>query len=451
LNKKDKRKTIKYYIERDKRRKKLLKLLLFVLSGIILVAALSSVIFGIEREKGRKEEAIKLEKEKIVKEHKKIMQNIKNNYNSYVITIKNAKIYKLVNNEYIDSGTISDKVVLNLKDKKIKDYKDIYFELNNINYFIKYTDVKIYNGKNAKSNYKYYVPFNQNINSKGPTIFYDDNGGSYTINDSVSLPVIIRDTDRYYVEFDNKLLYIKTGDNISVIDHENSTAKIASKIAVIAYHYTYDSAAGEKCLSTIICHDVNQIKSQFDYLNKNGFYTTTLKDLELYLTGKIRLPEKSVTITVDDGWWFDRMYTLANEYKVNVTLFFIGNLQNNADILAYSKSSDYVQFASHTYNLHNVGVCPGGQGSPLKCASKDVILADLKKSREQLNNTTYIAWPFYEYNDYAVNIIKQAGFTMALTGGMYKAYPGVNMYAVPRYTIHNDTTLQEFQSYIYNN
>lgn len=438
--------TIKYYIESDKKRKKFFLLILFFILFSIAIAISFTVIkkYNVQKEQKRA-----MEEERLVKEEQQTtFKKIKANYNQYVETIAETTLYKFVDNKYINIGTLSSETKINLKEKEIKNYKDIYFELKNINYYVKYTDVKVIDSIETDDNYKNYILFNENIISNNPAILQSDDGEQYIINEELSLPIIIKDDNRYYVEYDNKLLYIKSEDVASVIDSNNTSAKTTSKVAVIAYHYTYDSAAGEKCLSTIICHDVTQVSSQFNYLNENGFYTTTLKDLELFLNGKIRLPEKSVTITVDDGWWFDRMYLLANEYKVNVTLFFIGNLQNNADLLYYATSSKYVQFASHTYDLHNVGVCPGGQGSPLKCSNKETILSDLKKNREQLNNTTYFAWPFYEYNDYAIGLLKEAGFTMAFIGGMYKAYPGINMYTVPRYTIHNDTNIQKFASYI---
>lgn len=446
LKRKDKLKTIKYYVQREKKRKRIILFFINVLLASIIVVISFAIIrkYNLQRELQQS-----MDKERqVIEEQQATLKKIKESYNEYVETVREATIYKFVDDNYEIAGTLSSGTKISLKEKEIISYKDIYFELENINYYVKYTDVKIVDSVEVEDHYRNYIPFNENVVSNNPAILKSDNGEQYTIKEELSLPIIIKDNKRYYVEYDNKLLYLESDKIVRIDKSENSNVKTASKIAVIAYHYTYSSDAGDKCLSPTICHEINQISKQFNYLNENKFYTTTLRDLELFLERKIQLPEKSVTITVDDGWWFDRMYLLANEYKVNVTLFFIGILQNNANILSYSTSSKYVQFASHTYNLHNTGICPGGQGSPLKCSSKETIMSDLKKSREQLKNTTYFAWPFYEYNDYAIELVKEAGFTMAFTGGMYKSYPGVNMYTVPRYTIHNNTKLEEFSEYV---
>ena len=75
-------------------------------------------------------------------------------------------------------------------------------------------------------------------------------------------------------------------------------------------------------------------------------------------------------------------------------------------------------------------------------------MADLKLSREKLNGTTTFCYPFYEYNKYSIEVLKEAGFTMAFRGGFKKAYPGINKYEIPRYVVYNDTSVSELASYI---
>ena len=42
-----------------------------------------------------------------------------------------------------------------------------------------------------------------------------------------------------------------------------------------------------------------------------------------------------------------------------------------------------------------------------------------------------------------IEALKEAGFTMALTGGNYKVKRGIDKYKVPRYVIYNTTTVNE--------
>ena len=165
--------------------------------------------------------------------------------------------------------------------------------------------------------------------------------------------------------------------------------------------------------------------------------------MDLWIDGKIQLPKNSILVTVDDGWYIDGMKMLLEEYKVNATLFLITSL-----IPVEAAKTEYFEIHSHTHDLHKVGVCPGGQGSPLKCSNRDVILNDLKMSREIAYNTTYFAYPLYEYNSYTIGLLKEAGFTMAFKGGMYKVKQGINKFEVPRITMHSNTTLQQFIQYI---
>ena len=210
------------------------------------------------------------------------------------------------------------------------------------------------------------------------------------------------------------------------------------------YHYIVNKDAGElkECVQSICITDT-QYEEELKYLKDNGYYTATMKDTELFLTGKVNLPKKTVVITIDDGWYVARNIALLEKYEMHGTLFLIGNL---AQPDAYK--SDYLEIHSHGWNIHNIGECPGNLGGAILCKDKQYLLDDLKKSRDSLNNTTYFCYPFYEYNERAIEILKEAGFTMAFKGGRVKAKPGVNLFKVPRYSITNSDTLKDFISYI---
>ena len=61
-----------------------------------------------------------------------IEKNLNNNYGDFVITNKDATIYKVVKNKLINSGNITKDVKLKLNGK----YHKKYFKIDNTNYYI---------------------------------------------------------------------------------------------------------------------------------------------------------------------------------------------------------------------------------------------------------------------------------------------------------------------------
>ena len=53
----------------------------------------------------------------------------------------------------------------------------------------------------------------QIIKTKTPTKLYKDRKVKYTINKSIEAKIIIKDIDKYYIEYNNELLYV-TKDNV---------------------------------------------------------------------------------------------------------------------------------------------------------------------------------------------------------------------------------------------
>ena len=171
-----------------------------------------------------------------------------------------------------------------------------------------------------------------------------------------------------------------------------------------------------------------------------------MKELELYIDKKIRLP-KSVVLTIDDGWRADIGASVMSEYGLNATIFLITKEHPKSKF-----EMEYIELHSHGHNIHNKGACPTGQGGGIQCLPKATLLADLKTSREKLDNTTVFCYPFYEYNNYSIEVLKEAGFTMAFggpnEGGKARVVPGIDKFRLPRYVIWNNTNVNNIKSYI---
>ena len=425
---------------RRKRKKRVnkKKIIIFIIIILILIITSLAVVYKINNKK-----QIELQQEKL-------KQEISSHYNQYVKTNKETNIYILKNSEYIETGKIGLNQELTLEDTEIT-YKDEYFKINTFDeeYYIYYKDIDIIeelsNIKNDR--YKNYIVFNENIVTKNKTSFYDKKENLiYEFNQSFDLPIIIKQQELYGVEFNNQLLYVKQEDVSEIKKNKNTDQTNTSGIAVFNYHFFYDETqASERAdCNQIICHSKSLFESHIKYIKDNNIFTPNMEEFEMYLDKKINLP-KSVLLTIDDGWRSAIAEEILEKNEANATIFLITSWFEDVFFINNYK---YIEYHSHGDNLHNQGICPGGQGGAIKCLEKNKLQADLKLSREKLKGSTVFCYPFYEYNNYSIENLKEAGFTMAFRGGFAKATPGVDKYRIPRYVIYNNTTTSQVASYI---
>lgn len=381
----------------------------------------------------------------------KIKQEIYKHYNEYVITNKETDIYTLQNSKYIKSGKIGEKQEITLESKVIT-HNDKYFKIKNFEqeYYIYYQDVDTIKELSIPdTRHKNYIVYNKNIITKAITNFYDENDTLvYSLQSSYNLPIIINKEDKYGVEYNNKLLYVKTDDVISVKENNNTKETNSKGVPVLNYHFVYNPEE-EKC-NQVICHTINQFENHLTYIKENNIFTTTMNEFEMYIDGEIQLP-KSILITIDDGRNVNLATEILDKFKLNATAFIVTSRYNIEEEFI---KSNYVELHSHSHDLHDAGTCPEGhgQGGGLTCLSDKEILEDLKKSRDSLNQTTAFCYPFYEYTKHSIELLKKAGFTMAFageySGGYTKAIVGIDKFRIPRWVIVDYTTMEKFINYV---
>lgn len=364
------------------------------------------------------------------------LSKVKEKYQPYVKSTKEVTLYKNINGKYEKRGSLNkDQTIALNTERELPLTEDAYyFQLKDMEYYVYYEDIESSSPLTEDYQYKNYIPFNENAITQEKTNFYRDNDLVFSIEESINLPIIIKDNEYYYVEYANQLLAVKKNE-VEVEQASNSSEEIANGIAVLNYHFFYDNSNRNEC-QQIICHSVNQFRSHLDYMKSNNYYTLKMKDMELFVDGKINLPKKSVLITIDDGWLAEKGIELLNEYKMNATVFLI-----TSSYLPEGFTSEYVEAHSHGDNLHFTGACPGGQGGAIKCYEEEILLKDLETSRNKLHGSTVFCYPFYEYNDYSISVLQKAGFTMAFIGGNRKVRVGDNKMKLTRYPIVSSTTV----------
>lgn len=248
-------------------------------------------------------------------------------------------------------------------------------------------------------------------------------------------------------------------DDDKVIDTEEEKVKpemFATEIPILVYHHILkDNENPYKDNTAII--SLKRFTDHIDYLYRNGYRTITLDQLSRFLDGEQELPEKSIMITFDDGYKSNYIYGYAvlKEYGFNAVAFLITDCLTDETIefdpskLQYlsweevNSSKDVFQFASHTHNMHRD---PNGVGH-LISKPIDEVKNDLVTSKNLLD-TNAIAYPFGQYNDEVLSLLKDLEFDLGFTVNEGKVKECDNRLLLKRIGIFSYTTLSKFKRLI---
>lgn len=241
------------------------------------------------------------------------------------------------------------------------------------------------------------------------------------------------------------------GDNIPQLDpskpipQKNTATPEHHKtngLAVCMYHYVYDKNDPPANLNANYI-EVSALEEQLIYLKENNYYFPSWEEVRQYVDGELLLPEKSIVLSFDDGAksFLKVGAPLFDKYHIPVTSFLITNKDGENKVATYE--TPYLQFQSHTHNMHRAGGNIG-HGGIFPVMPHDEAVADLKESIRICGNGEALAYPYGDYNDSCVAAVKDAGFLCAFTTEYGRVFPGDNPYLLPRIRISHGQSLESF-------
>lgn len=232
----------------------------------------------------------------------------------------------------------------------------------------------------------------------------------------------------------------KENEEDSVLEQKLQSGKILSEegLPVLMYHFFYDKSKDSGKDGNWI--EISNFEEQMKYLAENDFYFPTWEQVENYIDGKQELPEKSVVITVDDGdpSFFELAVPIIQKYKIPTTSFVITYWYGNRA----SDKQEYVSYQSHSYDMHKAG--SNGKGVMLSW-DYDKIKDDILLSRDVLGGADIFCYPFGQYNDLDIKVLKENGYKLAFTTKGGRVKKGSSKYELPRVRISGNTGMTEFK------
>jgi peptidoglycan/xylan/chitin deacetylase (PgdA/CDA1 family) len=232
-------------------------------------------------------------------------------------------------------------------------------------------------------------------------------------------------------------------------------ARPVQRLPVLLYHHLLPRQ--QITTDNAFIAAAEDFEAHMKYLYENGYSTVTLAELRSFLFDKKPLPEKSVMITFDDGYYSNIMYAypVLKEYGFTAVIFLITRNAGNAppltpkpgDLIPHALMEgtlDVFEYATHTHDMHTMV-----QGKSLLArASHADIVADITESLNWVSNTFALAYPHGQTNDTVISAAKEAGMEMAFA--ITHGYVRMNSdpFRLHRFVVYQSTTLERIKSYL---
>ncbi|MGN7387248.1 polysaccharide deacetylase family protein [Sporosarcina sp. SAFN-015] len=282
----------------------------------------------------------------------------------------------------------------------------------------------------VRANTKKHVPILNSPNKKAKAI------GQLQPNLTIHLQ---RAQGNYYpINFGGKTAYIEKKD-----------IEIDSGIPVLMYH----DLTRVKLSDNVSVLEVKNFEEQMAYLKKNNWTTITPRQLELWVQGKLNLPEKSVLITFDDGYesTIELGYPILKRNGLKATSFLITSRIGKPGMVSeydLQKTTDVYSYENHTHSFHMFNSRTGL--SYMQSESRYSIGADLKEANDAIeeilggHKVRAHAYPYGKNSPQAVQALKDAGISIAFTIEEGNVHRGDSIYALNRQRVHSNMSLKDF-------
>ena len=212
-------------------------------------------------------------------------------------------------------------------------------------------------------------------------------------------------------------------------------------VSILMYHMIGDMKNNAAVMTK------ENLERQMKYLKDHDYHPITIEELYGYVANGDPLPDKPVCITFDDGYidTYTIVYPMMKKYNFPWTLFLITDDVEKSyqrmtwDQLKEMAESGDVTIANHTLShpkLHNLKT---------REEKENEIIGASKALKYRLGiDTSWLAYPYGDYDDEVIDICKKAGIKMAVTTDAGRVHVGSYPYELKRVYIGNDISMARF-------
>ena len=205
---------------------------------------------------------------------------------------------------------------------------------------------------------------------------------------------------------ENEASFGKLEEPVYKIDEKNI------KNPVLIYHgFSTPMLSNEDDPYKLMCSE-DLFEDQITTLKDAGYTFITLEDMYKYEQGKIGLPEKNITITMDDGWEgnYTEAFGIIKKYNIPATIFIVEDLVGTAGYFDWDQAKEMYDSGLVKIHVH------GRHHKDATGYSKEQLVSDYNHTHEMIEEKfgtkiqKIMAYPAGKSDANTIKWLKEGGF-----------------------------------------
>ncbi|MDH4273552.1 MAG: polysaccharide deacetylase family protein [Gammaproteobacteria bacterium] len=248
----------------------------------------------------------------------------------------------------------------------------------------------------------------------------------------------------------NQMTALSSGQVVAIPQYRTRIPGLSRQgvqtIPILCYH-RFGNGGGKMSVSA------EAFAAQLAYLRQNHYTVVALDNLLEFLEGKRTLPDRSVVITIDDGYrsTFEIAYPLLKKFAFPATVFLYTDFVGASDALSWPQmkemvDSGFILIQPHTKTHTNLAVQYAHETPEayLKRIESEIDQSgDLISQRLGVKSSIF-AYPYGDTNEKVVQLLQRNHYALAVTVQAGTNTPFAPPYMLKRTMVYGDQDIQEF-------
>jgi peptidoglycan/xylan/chitin deacetylase (PgdA/CDA1 family) len=179
-----------------------------------------------------------------------------------------------------------------------------------------------------------------------------------------------------------------------------------------------------------------EFERQIAFLRKNGYNIASVGKIALYMSGKERMPAKTIAVTIDDGFYSTYRYAwpVLKKYEIPATIFVITGKIGEPGWLGWKELKEMSESGFVTIGAHTIS------HGWLPTMDEVKVRHEIEGSKKALESglgkrIDYFCYPLGGFNERVKKMVEEGGYKCAVATNPPKGSPNNDIYAIKRIKI----------------